>query len=213
MQEQLFGLIRIDILLETIAGIIAMMVSHYANQAFLLTKQKKLSDLSTGFLVLSAAMFCRVIGTLYFFVLFQSDTSEAISIISLVIVAYGVLKIMAFAIFAFATHSSRREESFGISTVMVMTLPFLISPLLEMIAVFFIVIVVLQTFRNYLSVRSKYALYVFIGFLLLLLSHVSGLMIQEDNIRSYWLYIASQLLQFLGYFSFLLLLRKSGRNG
>ena len=91
MQDQVvMTLIRWDLILESVAGIIALMVSHYANKAFELTGQKKLSDLSSGFLVLSVAMFGRVVGTLYFFVL----GAESGSLLGLVTVAYGVMKMM-----------------------------------------------------------------------------------------------------------------------
>ncbi|MCK4483361.1 MAG: hypothetical protein KAU89_00950, partial [Candidatus Thorarchaeota archaeon] len=68
MQEQIIALIRLDLLFETIGGIIALMVAYYATKAFNLTGQKRLSDLSTGFLVLAAGLFSHVGGTWYFFV-------------------------------------------------------------------------------------------------------------------------------------------------
>ncbi|MHA1637914.1 MAG: hypothetical protein ACTSUO_05055 [Candidatus Thorarchaeota archaeon] len=212
MQGQLITLIRIDLLLEIFGGIIALMISHYANTAFRLTGQKKLSDLSTGFMVLSAGMFSRVIGTLYFFTLYPGIgelTPEATSIAEIVIVAYGVLKIMAYAIFVYATHARRKQQA--PQMVMLMALPFLISPSLEMIAITVLLIVVIQTLVNYASVRNRYAFFVLLGFLFLLISHVFGIYTQ-DPVKAIPAYLTSQIFQFLGLISFLVMLRQAGKN-
>ena len=211
MQDQVvYTLIRWDLVLETIAGIIAIMVSHYANRAFDLTGQKKLSDLSTGFLVLSVGMFGRVIGTLYFFVL--GEGSE--SLLGLVTVAYGVMKIMAYAVFAYSTNrgrGSRVSQDPVPQATMLLALPFLLLPELELIAIILLMIVVFQTLMNYTSVRTRYALYVFAGFGLLLLSHLLSIM-AGDDLRGYLQYLGSQLLQFLGLISFLVMLRQAQKD-
>ena len=211
MQDQiLVALIRWDLILETIAGVIALMVSHYANRAFDLTGQKKLSDLSSGFLVLSVAMFGRVVGTLYFFVLGAGSES----LLGLVIVAYGVLKIMAYAVFAISTHRGRRSrisQDPMPQTTMLLALPFLLLPELELIAIIILMIVVFQTLLNYTSVRTRYALYVFIGFAFLLLSHLLSIS-AGDDVRGYVQYFASQILQFLGLISFMVMLRQAQKD-
>ncbi|MFW9909169.1 MAG: hypothetical protein ACFFEF_11390 [Candidatus Thorarchaeota archaeon] len=209
MQEIILALIRFDLILEAIAGIIALIVSHYANNAFRLTGQKRLSDLSTGFLVLSVGMFGRVIGTLYFFVLGGETDPDALSVMNLVIVAYGVMKIMAYALFALSTH--RRQRMTSNSMTLLLALPFLISPPLEFLAILVLLIVVLQTLMNYLAVRNRYALYVLVGFLLLLIGHLLGLSAMED-LRGYVLYLASQLFQFLGLIAFLVMLRQAEKD-
>ncbi|MFW9849024.1 MAG: hypothetical protein ACFFF4_07780 [Candidatus Thorarchaeota archaeon] len=211
MQDQIaITLIRWDLILETIAGIIALMVSHYANRAFDMTGQKKLSDLSTGFLVLSVGMFARVIGTLYFFVLGGSSQS----LLGLVTVAYGVMKIMAYAVFAYSTHRSPRSrvsQDPKPGATMLMALPFLLLPELELIAIIILMIVVFQTLLNYTSVKTRYALYVFIGFALLLLSHLLSIS-ATDDLRGYIQYLAGQLAQFLGLISFLVMLRQAQKD-
>jgi hypothetical protein len=203
-------LIRWDLILETIAGIIALMVSHYANKAFDLTGQKKLSDLSSGFLVLSVGMFGRVVGTLYFFVL----GGESGSLLGLVTVAYGVMKVMAYAVFVYSTHRGRRgrvSQDPIPQVTMLLALPFLILPELELIAIILLLIVVFQTFLNYTSVRTRYALYVFAGFALLLLSHLVGISVVDD-LYGYLQYLGSQVLQFLGLISFLVMLRQAQKD-
>ncbi len=211
MQDQVvMTLIRWDLVLETIAGIIALIVAHYANNAFHLTRHKKLSDLSTGFLVLSAGMFGRVVGTLYFFVL----GGESGSLLGLVTVAYGVMKIMAYSIFALSTHSGRGERSHQEplpQATMLLALPFLLIPELELIATIVLMVVVMQTLMNYSTVRTRYALYVFLGFGFLLLSHLLSLS-AGDDVRGYLVYMGSQLLQFLGLISFLVMLRQAQKD-
>ena len=60
MQIGLLEIIRLDLVFEFISGLIALIVTYYATKAYNLTGQKRLSDLSTGFLVLSAGMFGRI---------------------------------------------------------------------------------------------------------------------------------------------------------
>jgi len=208
MQNLLLAPIRIDLLLESVAGFIALAVSHYASKAYRLTGQKKLSDLSTGFLVLSAAMFGRVIGTWYFFVLQAGDggTPSGDSLIVVVRIAYGAMKVMAYILFAISTRPTTGGHSPALS--LFMALPILIDPNLDMIAIVVLIVVVLQSAMNYLAVRSRYALYVLLGFSFLLLSHVSAIHAQDD-LRGYAL---SQVFQFLGYIALLVMLIKAGRE-
>lgn len=212
MQAGAIALIRFDLILETIAAIIALVVSHYANKAFHLTGQKKLSDLSTGFIVLSAGMFGRVIGTLYFFVLAEDSgltDPDALSMMSLVIVGYGMMKIMAYILFVFSTRPVKRQAN---NVTMALALPVLVSAPLEWIAIIVLLIVVLQTLMNYGSVRTRYALFVLVGFTFLLFSHVAGIYAQGDEARAYVMYLISQSLQFLGLISFLVMLRQAGKD-
>lgn len=214
MQAGVIAIIRFDLILETIAAIIALIVSHYANKAFHMTGQKKLSDLSTGFIVLSAGMFGRVIGTLYFFVLSEDEglaDPDAISMLGLVTVGYGMMKIMAYLIFAISTRPKRKyNDNTGLA--MALALPVLLSPPLEWIAIIILLVIVLQTIMNYGDVRTRYALFVLAGFALLLFSHVAGIYAQGDDLRVWIMYVLSQLLQFLGLISFLVMLRQAGKD-
>jgi len=200
-----FGIIRLDLLFETISGIIALMVTYYATKAYRLTGQKKLSDLSTGFLVLSAGMFGRVIGTWYFLV---REPSEVV--FGIVTVAYGVSRIMAYIIFVVSTRPVHREpqEQDTASISMLLMATFLVDPSLEIVAILVLVIVVLQAILNYMTTRSKFARYVLIGFVLLLVSHI---MMAQVHVAP-GLYLLSQGAQLLGFLSFLVMLYQAGRN-
>jgi hypothetical protein len=201
MQDVAAALIRLDLLFETISGIIALLISHYSNKAFKLTGQKRLADLSTGFLVLSAGMFGRVIGTLYFFVF----TPTTQSLMALVVVAYGVMRVMAYILFAISTRHVREQPTME---TWLLALPVLIEPNLEMIAIIVLIIVVLQALMNYASNRSSYTLYVLAGFFLLLLSHITAIFSQFEIRR----WILSQIFQFLGFVALLVMLIKAGRD-
>ncbi len=203
-------LLRIDLLLETIGAIIAFAISHYANSAYKMTSQKKLSDLSTGFLVLSVSMFGRVIGTIYFFVLAGTgSTGNAESMRNLVIIAVEMLRIMAYILFAVSTRRGIREQTQigSTSLLLLLAIPSLINPTLEMMAIIVLLVVVLQSLMNYASNRSRFALYVLVGFLFLLLSHIF-LIFSFDEYRGYLL---SQVFQFLGLIALLVMLIKAGR--
>jgi hypothetical protein len=204
MQAEL-GIIRLDLLFETISGIIALVVTYYATKAYRLTGQKKLSDLSTGFLVLSAGMFGRVIGTWYYFVRQQSDV-----VFGIVTIAYGVSRIMAYIIFVISTrpaHSESQGQDTASVTMLLMA-TFLVDPSLEIVAILVLVVVVLQAILNYMATRSKFARYVLVGFVLILLSHI---MMAQVTVAP-GLYILSQGAQLLGFLSFLVMLYQAGRN-
>jgi hypothetical protein len=200
-----FGIIRLDLLFETISGIIALVVTYYATKAYRLTGQKKLSDLSTGFLVLSAGMFGRVIGTWYYFVRQQSDV-----VFGIVTIAYGVSRIMAYIIFVISTrpaHSESQGQDTASVTMLLMA-TFLVDPSLEIVAILVLVVVVLQAILNYMATRSKFARYVLVGFVLILMSHI---MMAQVAVAP-GLYILSQGAQLLGFLSFLVMLYQAGRN-
>ncbi len=204
MQEPIIMWIRFDLLLELVAGVMALSISHFSNRAFKLTGQKKLSDLSTGFLVLSTAMFGRVIGTIYL-----AAVNGSMEMLALVAIAYGMLKIMAYIIFLISTRPSRGSTIAGIENLaLLMALPILIDPKLDLVAIIILLMVVLQALVNYLSVRTHYAFYVLAGFVLLLISHIESAIAQLD-FRGYLL---SQVLQFLGLAAFLIMLVKAGRE-
>ncbi len=203
MQEPILALVRLDLLLEMVAGAMALAISHYANIAFRMTGQKKLSDLSTGFLVLSAAMFGRVIGTWYFAVIGGPN-----SLLAVVAIAYGMMKVMAYILFLLSTRPSRSVNATYNGMALLLALPILIDPNLDLLAIIVLVIVVMQSLMNYLSNRSRYGLYVLLGFFLLLMSHIVSVSAQLNFSG----YLLSQILQFLGLTALLLMLIKAGKE-
>jgi hypothetical protein len=201
------AVIRLDLVFEFISGFIALIVTYYATKAYNLTGQKRLSDLSTGFLVLSAGMFGRVIGTWYFLIRFGVDFDAGELVISIITIAYGVSRIMAYILFVIATRPARRTPQEVSMVSMLLMATFLVDPALEVIAILVLVVVVLQAIVNCMSTRSRFARYVLVGFVLLLLSHI--LMAQVATVPGY--YLISQASQLLGFVSFLVLLVKAGR--
>ena len=199
--------IRLDLLFDTISGIIALIVAIYSSKAYRLTGQKRLSDLSTGFLVLSAGLFGRVIGTWYFFVRWGGEGEIPLqlrTVFAVVTIAYGASRIMAYLIFALAIRPSRRPMAQ--EPAVMMALPVLVDPSLEMVAILVLVIVVLQALINYFTSRNRFGLYVLAGFLLFLVSH---LLLAQSLLNS-GMYLLSQITQLLGFVSFLVLLKKTG---
>ncbi|MHA1245840.1 MAG: hypothetical protein ACTSPE_00665 [Candidatus Thorarchaeota archaeon] len=205
MQDALLSLIRLDLLLEMIAGVMSLAISHFANMAFRISGQKRLSDLSTGFLVLSAAMFGRVIGTWYF-----TATGGSGRLLVVIAIAYGSMKVMAYLLFLISTRPTRGVEivSNGSGLLLMLALPILTDPNLDLVAIIVLIMVVLQSVMNYASVRSKYALYVLTGFLLLLLSHIAIVAAQTD----FGGYLVSQVLQFLGLSALLVMTIRVGKE-
>ena len=207
MQIELISLIRLDLLFESISGIIAMIIAYYATKAYNLTEEKRLSDLSTGFLVLAIGMFSHVIGTWWFFVRLgiEGPVPELETTITVVTLTYHFLQIMAYVLFAISTRRGGRIKQPEMA--MLMALPILIDANLELITVFLMLVVVLQALLNYATVRSRFALYVLSGFFLIFLSHIFLLTAGENVVR----YLISQALQLFGFLTLLLMLYKVGR--
>jgi len=213
MQGELLQLIRLDLIFEVISGIIALIVTIYATRAYNLTGQKKLSDLSTGFLVLSAGMFGRVIGTWYFIVQFGLTDPSGELLFSIVTIAYGASRIMAYILFVVATRPARHTEitdngilnGNGINLLLAATI--LVDPNLEIIAILVLVVVVLQAIINYMSTRSELAFFVLLGFFLLLLSHI----LVAQTLTNPTMYLSSQLTQLIGFLSLLVMLVRAGK--
>jgi hypothetical protein len=207
MQAELTALIRLDLLFESISGIIALIIAFYATKAYNLTEQKRLSDLSTGFLVLSIAMFSHVIGTWYRYVKLgiEGPTPELETSITVVTLTYHFLQIMAYVLFVLSTRRGGRVKQPEMA--MLMALPILIDVDLELITIFVMLVVVLQALLNYATVRSRFALYVLGGFFLIFLSHIFLITTEENVFR----YLVSQALQLLGFLTLLLMVYKVGR--
>lgn len=202
-----FALIRLDLVFELISGIIALIVTYYATKAYNLTGQKRLSDLSTGFLVLSAGMIGRVIGTWYFFIRYGIDGDASGLIFSIVTIAYGASRIMAYVLFVIATRPARKSPQDVVGVSMLMMATFLVDPTLEIVAILVLVAVVLQTIVNYMSTRSRFTRYVLVGFFMLLLSHILMAQVAANS----GFYLLSQAAQLLGFLSFLVMLVQAGR--
>lgn len=210
MQDGLFALIRLDLIFEIFSGIIALIVTIYATRAYNLTGQKKLSDLSTGFLVLSAGMFGRVAGTVYFAIQYGVEGPSSTIILSIVTIAYGVSRIMAYLLFVIATRPTRHQEPLNnenMTGVSLLLATILVDSNLEVIAIFVLVVVVIQAIINYSSSRSKFAFYVLLGFFLILLSHMMVAM----TFTNPGMYLLSQVTQLLGFLSLLVMLVKAGK--
>jgi hypothetical protein len=118
-------------------------------------------------------------------------------------IAYGTMKIMAYILFAISTRPTGGDHSPALG--LFMALPILIDPRLDVVAIIILVVVVLQSTMNYLAVRSRYALYVLVGFCLLLLSHIAAAYAERG-------YVLSQVFQFLGFIALLVMLIRAGRE-
>ena len=209
MQASELALIRLDLVFESISGLIALTIAYHATKAYKLTEQKRLSDLSTGFLVLSAGLFSHVIGTWYFFVRLGIEGQlipELISMIFIVTIAYHAMRIMAYILFVASTR--RGILSTQPEMAMLLALPVLIDINMEIAAIIVLIVVVLQSLMNYGTTKSRYALYVLIGFLLILLSHIA-LIMAEDSVFNY---LMSQVFQLLGFLAFLIMLVRVGQG-
>ncbi len=209
MQPEAFPLIRLDLAFESISGIIALIIAYYATKAYNLTDEKRLADLSTGFLVLAIGMFSHVIGTWYFYVRLGIEgdiVPEVRTTMTIVTLVYHFLQIMAYGLFVLSTRRGGRARQPEMVTLM--ALPVLLDSNLELITILLMLVVVVQALMNYATVRNRFALYVFSGFFLIFLNHLV-LMTAEENVLRYLL---SQGLQFLGFIALLLMVYKVGRE-
>jgi hypothetical protein len=158
-------------------------------------------------------MFGRVIGTWYFIVQFGLTDPSGELLFSIVTIAYGASRIMAYILFVVATRPARHREPMdngilngnGISLLLAATI--LVDPNLEVIAILVLVVVVIQAIINYISTRSELAFFVLLGFFFLLLSHI----LVAQTLTNPTMYLSSQLTQLLGFLSLLVMLVRAGR--
>jgi hypothetical protein len=208
-----------DSLMELVAFVIAVAIAYQALRGYRLTKQRTLWYVHLGFAALSAGL---LIDSLAGFLGIIARTLRGAVVVTLVgyeiyflaqLVAYGLL------IYAYVSHT-RTLNTTPSTTVLASLLGFvalqatpafpirLVGPLVEyhpipeIVLLLLVTYIAIQTGVNYSTTKDQDALFVFLAFLLLALSHLFFILQPFAAL----FFVVGHVLQLLGYVSLLTML-------
>lgn len=208
--------------MEFIAFIIALTIAFQAFKGYRLTKQRTLMYVQFSFALLSAGL---LIDSLAGFLGILARSLKGVEILTQVgYTIYFLAQVLAYGILVYAYVSQTRAlstTSVSLSLVSlsgfaalqasqapVKPLPLLeYHPISEIVLLFLIFYITFQTGINYSATKDRNALLVFLGFLLLALSHLSFTLTPLGPL----LFVLGHVLQLLGFVSLLTMLLRVTR--
>lgn len=189
-------IVRLDIIFEAISFFISLAIFAVALAAARRTGSRSLTLLALGFLLMSLAMFIRVALTSWA-LNFPMTTPPRLRIFPTVVLqiqelVYSVVRISGYVVFLYlySSYTSSKKEDEGLFAVA----PLIIyNPLFEAVSALLLAFVVYQLGKNRMYGGSVYVL---LGFVLLLLSHLLFLLLPL-SITIYFLAQFTQLLSLI----------------
>mgnify|MGYP006977947032 CR=1 FL=1 len=174
MLEGYLGVIRFDLIMESIAMILAFIIAFFAFRAYRVTDMKPFLYLGVGFLLMGIGMLSRVASISYILWLMRFTdwpTTVFRRMIQSAEMTYSGLRVASYVVFA-ATYgyASTRRLSASMAVLPLQVLVY--SPLFEMVSALLLAFVVAWTGINYAQNKTTESGLVLLGFSLLLLSHV-----------------------------------------
>jgi len=211
--------------MELVAFVIALAIAYQALKGYRLTKQKTLwyvhfsfTVLSVGLLIDSAAGFLGIVAR---------TLRGTIALTSSGYAVYFFAQLLAYSILIYAYVSQTRTLNTPTSPVLLASFfgfatlqaaPGIVGGLLgslveyhpipEILLLFLVFYVTVQTCRNYSATKDRNAFLVFLAFLLLALSHLLFIL----QLISPLLFVVGHLLQLSGFVSFLAMLLRVTRS-
>lgn len=211
----------IDLVGESIATAISLLITYYAHKAYRLSGQRSLFLLYLGFLLIGVASIAQSIALVILASMpagTQSNLATLHGIIRLfveaIIVGYAIhwtLEILGYiTIFVAYLYQSRDLDTANTvpsATLALQILPLYLarafSPPLELILFLLLIFILVQVIVIYLPRRHRSTLYVILGFLFLSLAHLAFLLFSFFPASAETVYALGHILQLTG---FLLLL-------
>ena len=209
----------IDLVGESIAAIISLLIAYYANKAYRLSGQRSLFLLYLGFLFVGVGSIAQSIA-LVIGAFIPAGTVAALSrgvirlLIEAVIIGYGThwtLEIVGYVLIFIAYLNQSRDlngaNTLTSASLAFQLLPFYLarpfSPPLELIIFLLLAFILIQVIVIYLPRRHRSTLYVILGFLFVSLAHLAFLLFSFFPANAEEIYALGHILQLTG---FLLLL-------
>jgi hypothetical protein len=172
--EGYLGVIRFDILMESIAMILAFIIAFFAFRAYRLTDVKPFLYLGVGFLLMGIGMLSRVSSISYIIWLMRfADWPATVfrRMIQSAEMTYSGLRVASYVVFAATyAYASTRRLSASMAVLPLQVLVY--NPIFEMVSALLLAFVVAWTGVNYAQNKTAESGLVLLGFSLLLLSHV-----------------------------------------
>ncbi len=152
-----------DSLMQIIESIIALAIAYYALKAFRLTREKTMFFLHFSFVLLAVGLFTDGIAT------FPATLSRIPPVIALAYYIRMTTEIVAYGLLLYA-YLCRTGQAFNELPLIIVAVTY--SPILELIVFFLITYITANCVMNYSTRKEKNALLVFVGFMLLAVSHL-----------------------------------------
>jgi len=210
--------------MELASSIISFIFGYYALKAYKTTWAKGLLLLYLGFLILGIGTFLRFVTAAYFGIIlraFPTIEHRLTGLANLAALIYMITQLIAYGLFT-ATYvlqatstNVRTAEAGAVAAAAVPIVRLFVIPQLELIAITLLGFITVYTFTNWLLKRGSGAALVFLGFGLMLLSHLFFLLIVIEELSLTFLVLgqATQLAGFLCLLTMLARVSKTNAQG
>lgn len=209
----------IAVVMEFVSSFLSFLIGYYALKAYRTSGSKGLFLLYWGFIILGFGTFLRVFTATYISVVSQvyEAPRQWIGLIDLVALIYSVTELVAYSLIVAAYVFQARPPSEkvavagAISAATAVVFPIyrlFFIPWLELIAITMLAFVVVSTFMNWHIRKSSESALVFLGFGLMLLSHVFFLFLPLDEM----LLLLGQMTELAGFICLSAMLAKVSRT-
>lgn len=207
-------------LMELASSIISFIVGYYALKAYKSTSSRGLMLLYLGFLILGIGTFLRFVTATYIGVImraYPTTENRLTGTVNLAALIYMITQLIAYALFTTtyvlqAMHTG--ERALEVATVAAAAGPIVrlfFIPQLELVAITLLGFITVYAFTNWLLKRGTGAVLVFLGFGLMLVSHLFFLLIIIEDLSLFFL-IFGQATQLAGFLCLLAMLAKVSRT-
>jgi hypothetical protein len=206
--------------MELASSIISFIVGYYALKAYKTTGAKGLMLLYLGFLILGIGTFLRFVTAAYFGIIlraFPTIEHRLTGLVNLAAFLYMITQLIAYGLFT-ATYvlqatstSPRTAEASVVAAAAVSIVRLFVIPQLELIAITLLGFITVYTFTNWLLKRGSGAALVFLGFGLMLLSHLFFLLIIIEELSLPFL-VLGQATQLAGFLCLLTMLARVSKT-
>jgi len=208
-------------LMELVSSIISFIMAYFALRAYQTTGVKGLLLLYLGFLILGVGTMLRFLTATYVGIILREypDSGTRLGgLIGLTVTIYVVTQLVAYGFFAVtyilqAVNSVEAHKEAVTAVVAAVAIPLaklFFIPGLEIIAIALLGFITASTFANWLLKKGTAAALVFLGFGLMLLSHVFFLFMAIEE-WSIILLVLGQITQLAGFICLLIMLARVGK--
>lgn len=216
----------IDLVGESIAAVISLLLTYYAHKAYRLSGQRSLFLLYLGFLLVGVGFIAQSIALLIGAVIPAGTTLHGIFRLYFAALIIGsgihwVLEILGYiTIFIAYLYQSRdlsTQTPVPSSTVALQIIPLsfakvIFFPALDLILFLLLVFILIQVIVIYVPRRHRSTLYVILGFLFLSLAHLAFLLFSFFPDTAETIYALGHVLQLAGFLLLLAMLLSTTRG-
>ena len=207
--------------MELVSSLISFIVGYYALKGYRASGSRGLFMLYVAFMVLGIGIFLRLIALAYFAVILgvhEESRAQLLGLVNLTVWIYSVTQLIAYSLVA-ATYilqarnigrqSARATEVAAVmaAAIVPFSAKLFFIPSLELVAIALLGFVTVYAFMNWLLKRGSDAALVFLGFGLMMLSHVFFLL-EVFKKYSVSFLLLGQLTQLAGFVCLLIMLAK-----